>query len=150
MCQLTVDRVEMTGFKIYTPIEVRYSDLDPQWHVNHARILTFIEQARFNYLLNLGLFNGNNFLQLSLIVADVHVAYKAPILPGEPVRVGTRISRIGNKSLVFEDQVENSQTGQIFAISETTMVAYDYVNQTSTPVSVGWRRIISSFEGQEF
>ena len=36
----------MDDFKFHHPIEVRYSDLDPQGHVNNARFLTFFEQAR--------------------------------------------------------------------------------------------------------
>ena len=35
----------MTDFRFFHPIEVRYSDLDPQGHVNHAKYLAFFEQA---------------------------------------------------------------------------------------------------------
>ena len=36
----------MADFRFYHPIEVRYGDLDPQGHVNNARYLTYLEQAR--------------------------------------------------------------------------------------------------------
>jgi acyl-CoA thioester hydrolase len=44
----------MPGFHYYHPIEVRYGDLDPQGHVNNARYLTYLEQARIGYIRHLG------------------------------------------------------------------------------------------------
>ena len=89
----------MSEFKFYFPIQVRYGDLDPQWHVNNAKFLTYFEQARFGYLVELNLWDGKSFMDLGLIVADVHISYKAPIVLGQKVRVGVRVSKIGNKSL---------------------------------------------------
>jgi acyl-CoA thioester hydrolase len=140
----------MSNFNFYCPIQVRYSDLDPQWHVNNARILTFLEQARFTYITELGLFKGNNFFDLSLIVADVHVAYLAPIELGQKVRVGVRTGHIGNKSLTFEYQVEEENTNQVLAKAETVMVAYDYHIRASKPVPPEWRQVIGKFEGVTF
>jgi len=140
----------MSDFHFYCPIQLRYSDLDPQWHVNNARILTFLEQARFTYITELGLFKGNNFFDLGLIVADVHVAYTAPIELGQSVRVGVRTSRIGNKSLTFEYQVEDENAHQVLAKGETVMVAYDYHTRTSMPVPAEWRQVIGKFEGVTF
>jgi acyl-CoA thioester hydrolase len=79
--------METPEFKFYIPVEVRYSDLDPQWHVNNTRYVTFMEQARLEYLRHLGLFEGQNFLDLKMIIADVHVAFLAPILLEQNVRV---------------------------------------------------------------
>lgn len=139
----------MSLFRFTYPIQVRYGDLDPQWHVNNANFLTFIEQARFAYLMHLGLFDGESFLDLGLIVADVHIAYRAPISIGQSVRVALRVSRIGTKSLTFEYQVEDEADGTLFARAETVMVAYDYPSKLSRPVPDEWRRIISEYEALE-
>ncbi len=140
----------MSDFNLYIPIEVRYSDLDPQWHVNNARLVSFLESARFAYIRRLNLWDGKSFFELPLIVADVHVSYLAPIFLGQPVRVGVRVSRIGTKSLTFEYQVEDSSTAQVLAKAETVMVAYDYNKHTSIPVSAEWRARIGEFEGKTF
>jgi acyl-CoA thioester hydrolase len=136
----------MPSFQYYCPIQVRYGDLDPQWHVNNARFVTFIEQARFSYLIHLGLFDGVSFLDLGLIVADVHVAYRAPIRLAQRLRVGVRVARLGNKSLTFEYQVEDEDNAAILATAETVMVAYNYHTQTSVLVSPTWREKIAAFE----
>lgn len=139
----------MAEFKFYIPVQVRYSDIDPQWHVNNSRFLSYIEQARFAYLLELGLWNGQSYLDLGIIVADIHMAYVAPIELRQKVRVGMRTAHIGNKSLRFEYLIEDSDTGAVLGRAETVMVAYDYHTKTSMPVPDAWRKKITEFEGLE-
>ena len=67
----------MSVFRFHIPIDIRYGDLDPQWHVNNARYLTFLEQGRMEYLRALNLWDGEDFFKLGLIVADIHIAYLA-------------------------------------------------------------------------
>jgi acyl-CoA thioester hydrolase len=110
----------------------------------------FLEQARFTYITELGLFKGNNFFDLGLIVADVHVAYLAPVELGQKVRVGVRTSHIGHKSLTFEYQVEDENANQVLAKAETVMVAYDYHARASKLVPPEWRETIGKFEGIAF
>jgi acyl-CoA thioester hydrolase len=97
--------------------------------------------------MKLGLFDGESFLDLKLIVADVHVTYLAPVNPKTKVRVGVRVVKLGNKSLTFEYELEDGETGQVLTRGETVMVAYDYHNLKSVPISAEWRQAISQFEG---
>ncbi len=140
----------MDTFRFYYPIQVRYGDLDPQWHVNNANFLTFLEQARFAYLVELGLFDGHSFFDVGLIVADIHIAYLLPIDLQQKVRVGMRVTRIGNKSMTLGSQIEEEGTGKVLAKAETVMVAYDYRKQVSKRVPVEWRATIASYEKTNF
>lgn len=137
----------MTEFRYYLPIQLRYGDLDPQWHVNNARFLTFMEHTRLSYLLHLGLFEGSNFLEFPLIVADVHIAFLAPIEYHEKIRVGMKVSRLGNKSMNLDYVIENEESGEIKARAEYVMVTYDYHQRKSVPVWDDWREKIAAFEG---
>jgi acyl-CoA thioester hydrolase len=138
----------MTDFKFYIPIEIRYSDLDPQWHVNHARIVTFMEHARTRYLVRLGLFDGVTFSKFPTIVANVNISYLQPIHPDQKVRVGLGVASIGRKSITYEIEVQDADSGKVMARSQTVTVAYDYDNQCSMPVPDEWRRRFSEFEGR--
>ncbi|MEN6481988.1 MAG: thioesterase family protein, partial [Anaerolineaceae bacterium] len=140
----------MNNFRFSTPIQVRYGDLDPQWHVNNAHFLTFFEHARITYLIELGLFDGQSFFDLGLIVADIHIAYKAPLKLTDPARAWMRATKIGNKSLNFEYVLNDDQTGVVYATAEFTMVAYDYHFNQSIRVPDVWRQKIGEFEGQDF
>ena len=130
-----------------TNLEVRYGDLDPQWHVNNARYLSFLEQARMSYLVQLGLWDGQDFKRLGLIVADIHISYLAPMLIFHKYRLDQRVARLGNKSLIFEYQLVDEASGERMAVAEAVMVAYDYDSHSSIPVPDAWRRKISEFEG---
>lgn len=140
----------MSQYKFYQPIQIRYNDIDAQGHVNNAKYVTYIEYARFRYIMAVGLWTGDSYLDLGLIVADSHVSYLAPIKLGQEVRVGVRVAAIGNKSLTFEYQIEDVSTGNALATAETIMVSFDYRSEKSTPVSKKWRELISSFEGVIF
>jgi len=140
----------MAGYKFFIPIKVRYSDLDAQWHVNHTRFLTYIEQARLEYLQHLGLFDGKSFLDLRVIIADIHVSYIKPIVLGQNVRVGTRTAKIGNKSIMFEYILEDEDSGKMLAKGEVITVAYNFRNQETVPVPPEWRSKIGEFEGRIF
>ncbi len=139
----------MSEFRFYHPIEVRYGDLDPQGHLNNAKYLTYMEQARINYLKHLGLWKGGSFLDIGIILAEIHITFRAPVLFGQPVRVGVRITRLGNKSMDMEYILEDAQSGQVLATGTSVIVAYDYCLGQSIPIPNEWRQVITEFEKLE-
>ena len=128
-------------------IPIRYGDLDPQGHVNNARVLTFSEQARMIYLQRLKLWDGADFSNLGIIVADTHVTYHAQICIWQTVRVTAHVTRLGNKSLRFEHHVEDAETRERLASVVTVVVAYDYHQQCSVTIWDEWRQKIAAYEG---
>jgi len=136
----------MDQFHFYHPIEVRYGDLDPQGHVNNARYLTYMEQARVNYIREVGMWDGGSFLHLGIIMAEVRITFKSPILLGQPIRVGVRIPRLGNKSMDSIYCIEDTQSGRLLAEGSSVLVAYDYKSSSTIPIPDHWRQIIADFE----
>jgi len=136
----------MPGFNFYHPIEVRYGDLDPQGHLNNAKYLTYMEQARINYVKHLGLWRGGSFLDIGMILADVQITFRAPVLFDQQVRVGVRTSRLGNKSLNMDYLLEDAQTGKELATGSSVQVAYDYRGGQTIPIPNTWRQVIQDFE----
>ena len=137
----------MSAFHFFYPIEVRYGDLGPQGHVNNAKYLTYMEQARVAYIRRLGVWKGDNFLDIGIILADARVTFRAPILFGMDVRVGVRVSRVGTKSLTMEYRLENGAGGPELATGESVLVAYDYRTGQTIPFPDEWRAAISQLEG---
>ena len=138
----------MTHFNFYHPIEVRYGDLDPQGHVNNAKHLTYFEQARIAYMVELGLFTKDqSFMEIGVILADVHITYLAPVYFGEPVKVGVHISKLGTKSMTWMQNIVDAKTDKELAMGEVVMVTYDYGKQTTINIPHEWREKIKKFEG---
>jgi acyl-CoA thioester hydrolase len=137
----------MADFNFFHPIAVRYGDLDPQGHVNNASFLTYFEQARIHYLINLGLFDKKqSFLDVGIILADAHVTFLATVLWGMDVRVAVRVTQLGNKSMTMEYQMSDAATNTVLATGSTVFVTFDYRAEKTIPIPENWREKISKFE----
>lgn len=137
----------MSQFRFHHPIEVRYGDLDPQGHVNNAKYLTYMEQARVAYIKHLGLWKGGSFLDFGIILADIQITYHAPILFGGTPRVWVRISRLGNKSMRMDYRLDDSNGAGDYATGTSVIVAYNYNDGQTIPIPETWRQVIGEFEG---
>ena len=138
----------MSDYKFFHPIEVRYGDLDPQGHVNNAKYLTYFEQARVHYLIQLGLFSRDqSFMEIGVVIADIHIAYHAPTHYQDNIKVGVKTIKLGGKSIVLEQCVMDADTGKMMASGKVVMVTFDYKDLKSIPVPVEWKKKFSEFEG---
>lgn len=139
----------MSEYRFLHPMEVRYGDLDALGHLNNAKYLTYFEQARVRYWTELGLFAaGQSFSQIGVIVADIHIRYKAPVHWGAPIKVGVRASQIGSKSLTLDQCVVDGAGERVYAAGTVVLVAYDYAKQESIHVPDDWRERLERYEGR--
>lgn len=131
-------------FRCSVDIPIRYADIDAQRHLNNVAYFTFMEHARVNYLRGVGLWQGDDYESVGMIVADASCSYTAPAHLGETVTVWVRVSYLGNKSFYFEYLLE-TERGQI-ATGRTIQVCYNYAQQRSIPMPGTWREAICAFE----
>ncbi len=117
-------------------------DLGARQHVNNARYLSYLEEARIGYRKHLGL-----PLDFGVIIADTHITYHLPIFLEDEVKIGVRVVRIGNKSIIYQHEIVDAAGERVFATAEVVMVAYDYQREVTVPVSVEMRKMIAEFEG---
>ena len=138
----------MADYEFFHPTEVRYGDLDPQGHVNNAKYLTYFEQARIYYFMKLGLFSKDqSFMEIGVIIADIHITYHSPTHYGDPIQTGVRISKIGNKSMTVEQYVMDAGTGKVMASGTVILVTFDYEGMKPIAVPDDWKKKINEFEG---
>jgi acyl-CoA thioester hydrolase len=67
-------------------VAVRWSDQDAYGHVNHARVVTLLEDARTGLLFDAATRAGVPAFEAGLLVATLEVAYRRPI-PWTPAGV---------------------------------------------------------------
>ena len=140
----------MSQFRFYYPIEVRYGDLDPQGHVNNANHLTYFEQARVAYMIELGLFTKDqSFMEIGVILADVHIMYSEPIYFGQNIKVGVHAVKLGTKSMTWEQNIVDAESGKQLAKGEVVMVTYNYQEAKTVSIPDNWRKKIVEFEELE-
>jgi acyl-CoA thioester hydrolase len=147
----------LQAFRHQTPIDIRFGDLDMLQHVNNARYLSYLEQARIQYAFDVLQWDGD-WRTLNMMLARVEVDYRAPLFLNDRLTVYTRCSRLGNKSFTLEYllvrtgqrnevQVEGAPAPALAGEARTVLVAYDVVQQVSMPLPAEQRQRIEAFEG---
>lgn len=68
-----------------TPVHVRWSDIDMYQHINHATMVTLLEEARIPFLREPF---GATIETIGLLIAEVSIAYKGQLrLVDSPLQV---------------------------------------------------------------
>lgn len=117
---------ELSNYKHNITIPIRFMDIDALQHVNNARYLNFLEEARIAYSQDLlGIFNSIE--ELNVLVARVEIDFMRPILYGQEMKVYTRIAKMGSKSFVFDCLItsNNGEEEFIAAQANQIMVMFD-------------------------
>jgi acyl-CoA thioester hydrolase len=106
-------------------VQLRWSDPDMLGHVNHARALALLEDAR------LAMANGGS----GLIIARLEVDYLRQLYyrVGERLLVQTAVTRLGTKSFTVRQELLQDDQAAIRAVA--VMVAFDFDADASRPLT---------------
>ena len=113
-------------------VPVRFRDVDVMGHVNNSVYFTYMETARTDYWIQL--FKLKSLSELSFIVAHAECDFKAPARYGDELAVSIRTTSIRNSSFVWDYEIRNSKTQEIYATGKTIQVYYDYSANKTLPV----------------
>ena len=106
-------------------IKIRGYHTDLYQHVNNARYLEFLEEARWqlvdDYLNQDFFFNQGYFF----FVVNINISYKGQARMNDVVTIKTGLLKTGNKSAVFRQYVFNKTTGTMCAEADITFVIAD-------------------------
>jgi acyl-CoA thioester hydrolase len=114
-------------------IQLRWSDPDSYGHVNHARALSLLEDARLAMAAAApGIAPGR---QPDIILARLEVDYLRQLhyRVGEQVQVRTWVTRLGTKSL--STQQELLQDGEVVIRLDAVIVLFDMAADASRPMT---------------
>ena len=131
-----------TARRFHVKIPVRFRDLDPMGHVNNAVYLTWIENARIEFLRRLGAFEKPDTTEMAMILARVELDFCAPVGFGDEIEVGVRTARLGTKS--FDLAYELRRGEEVVANATTVLVAYDYESKSSREIPDEWRKRLAA------
>ncbi|MDQ5854836.1 MAG: acyl-CoA thioesterase [Actinomycetota bacterium] len=114
----------MTVPAFSTDVAVRWSDMDLYGHVNNARVVTLLEEARTELLFGEGARRGVEGLIQGVVVVKLEVCYRRPLVySATPVRVRLWISELRAASFAVDYVVS---TGDGDAVTARTWLApYD-------------------------
>lgn len=105
--------------------------LDVFQHVNNARYLEFIEQARWNWLEAESLLPWLQQQQLGLAVVNINIDYCLPAVLGDLLLIESELIRIGRKSAVLRQVVLRAGDRAIVADARVTFVCLELQQKCS-------------------
>ncbi|MBN9611590.1 MAG: acyl-CoA thioesterase [Actinobacteria bacterium] len=117
------ERLRPSGLRFETEVRVRWSDLDAFGHVNNARTLTLLEEARVDWLFIAAADHGVDKLTDGIVVARVAVDYRRAIGFGPPVTVSMWVSALGSASVTIDYDVRAD--GRTAVLASTVLVPVD-------------------------
>lgn len=89
-----------------TSLKVRFYELDPYDHVNHAAYIQYFEVARIELLdsvgMNLTTMQSRGF---QLVVTDLKIRYLAPAGSGDVLTIETDVSELRRASTVWRQRM---------------------------------------------
>jgi acyl-CoA thioester hydrolase len=122
------ERRNMSGF--VAPVPVRWSDIDMYQHVNHATMVTIMEEARVPFLKPAF---ESDILEIGLLIADVRVTYKGQLrLVDSPLQVTmwTKRLRAVDFTLGYEVRSVNADPlSKPAVIGESQLAAFNIDEQ---------------------
>lgn len=116
-----------------TPVEVRWGDMDAYNHVNNARYLTYLEQARLAWLDTL----DKNWLgpHCAPVLAAAQVNYRKPITWPASVEVILECQRVGNSSVTVDHYIIDAEAHDtLYCDGHTVLVWIDPTTGKSVPL----------------
>jgi len=120
-------------------LNVRYSDVDPYGHVNNVKYFEYFQEARIVQLMRL--FAGENAVEHPLVVAQIDVDYRVPILfRPEPYDVRSWISHVGRSSFVVESVILDGELEMSRA--RVVTVTFDPATQRAAPPDDAYRGVL--------
>ncbi len=119
------------------PIPVRWSDLDAFNHVNNARYLTFLEQARIEWFQSIEEPWVTD--EIGPVVASATLNFRRPIEYPASVFVELFTERLGNSSVVVGHRIL-AEDGSLHCDGNVIVVWVDRRSGRSTPLPACVRR----------
>ncbi|WP_342321864.1 thioesterase family protein [Kosakonia sp. BYX6] len=112
-----------------TKIKIRGYHLDVYQHVNNARYLEFLEEARWDWLDHSEGFKWMHANYIGFAVVNININYRRPVVLGDVITVTSSVEHLNNKSGVLSQVLTLDSTGDVVADALVTFVCLDLKTQ---------------------
>ncbi|CAB4332724.1 MAG: thioesterase [Actinobacteria bacterium] len=131
---------------IYTDKQfIRWDDIDAFGHVNNAKYLTYIQEARFQWSFYQYAAKNEKPTLVEMVVAKAEVDYLVPIYEGGRFyNVNLWVESIGNSSFVMGYEVVGDNA-VVHAKVKTVQVAVSLETKKSRPLTEPEREFLTQY-----
>ena len=127
---------------------IRYSEVDAQKIVYNSHYLTFLDVSIFEFFDAIG-FNQEKYIKETnneFHTVRAVVEYKAPATLGDTIEVLTRIKKIGNSSITFQQEIYLHESDKLLATGEIVWVNTNQEEMVPTTVPDYLRQLLKDYK----
>ena len=127
---------------------IRYSEVDAQKIVYNSHYLTFLDVSIFEFFDAIG-FNQEGYIKETnneFHTVRAVVEYKAPATLGDTIEVLTRIKKIGNSSITFQQEIYLHESDKLLATGEIVWVNTNQEEMVPTTVPDYLRQLLKDYQ----
>lgn len=138
-------------FPVVVAFPIQWGDQDALAHVNNVIYFRWWETSRVTYAKTVGMFGGDDAEfdrpRVGSVLAGMQCNFRKQLTWPDSVQVGSRMKRVGNSSLEIEHQLFSENVDGLISDAVSTMVAFDFDQQKTIPVSDEIKAAIRELEG---
>lgn len=118
--------------KNHIRVKVRGFHLDVYGHVNNARYLEFLEDARWTLIESEIDLEKWRQLGFGFTIVKITINYRKAARLNDVLDIKTRLEKLGGKSGVFKQEIALASTGEPVADAEVVFVILDLQTRKAT------------------
>ncbi|EOC1341689.1 YbgC/FadM family acyl-CoA thioesterase [Cronobacter dublinensis] len=130
-----------------TQIKVRGYHIDVYQHVNNARYLEFLEEARWDGLENDESYKWMMAHNIAFIVVNININYRRPAVLGDVLTITSEMKQLNGKSGVLSQVITLGPEDEVVADALITFVCVDLKTQKALPIEGELREKLENITG---
>jgi thioesterase III len=127
-------------------IKVRGFHIDIFSHVNNARYLEFMEEARWVVIDKYIDIKRMQTKGIIFVVVNININYRRPASMGDILELYLGLAKIGGKSAVFHQEIRLKGTDTVVADAQVTFVFADKITGKAVKIDDEIKRLIEKLK----
>src|SRR5262245_52131223 len=125
--------------------KIRTFHTDSFGHVNNARYLELLEEARWQFGEHMGLIELLNAENLGFIIMQMNLRFRLPVVEGDTIQVRTNLIALGTAIGEVEQLIMKQSDGKLAAKAKFHFVLISRKSGASVPISGKIRSLLSNY-----
>ena len=125
-----------------TEIKVRGFHLDLYQHVNNARYLEFLEQARWDFFDQLGVSEQSVRHALAFIIYNINIDFIYPAIMNDQLVIKTVISEIRKSKMILQQRITLKDNSKSIATATVSLILKDQKNNKLVSIEQHFPQLI--------
>jgi len=134
-------------FLFWIEIDVRWSDMDSQGHVNNAVYFTYCEQARVDFLHAVGI-RGKFRAEQGPMLVSASCDFKRQLMYPGKLDVGLYVEEMGRSSCRIRYGIFRKGEDEAVALGTSVNAWVDYQESRAIPLPEEVRTVLGKYQSQ--